>query len=60
MVSALTSRTRKPKWERARFKGIRRRYLEKMYRRDCRVERDMSGYVDDRDGEESSEEGSIA
>ena len=60
VVSVLTSRKRKPKWERARLRGIRRRYLEKMYRRDCRVEREMSGYVDESDGEESSEEESIA
>ena len=52
MVFVLTSRKRKPKWERARLKGIRRRNVEKMEH--------WRGYVDESDGEEYFEEESIA
>ena len=50
LVFVFTSRERKPKWERARLRGIKRRYLDKIYRGDCRVGREMKGYVDERDG----------
>ena len=61
MVFVLKSRKRKPVWGRARHKGIQRRYLEKLYRRDRRLERERRiGYVVESDGEECSEEESIA
>ena len=47
VVFVLTSRVRKPKWERARLRGIRRR--------DCNKE-DYWNYVDGNVGEESPEE----
>ena len=55
MVFAFTSRKRQRKVERARLKGIQRRYREKMYRRGC-MERERRRYVDEGGGEESSEE----
>ena len=63
MVFVVTSRKRKPKWERARRKGIGKRYVERMChwrRKGRREEREWSGYVDERDSEESSEEESVA
>ena len=60
LVPVLTSRKRKPKSERARIRGIRRRHLEKMYRKNCRIEREVRGYVDESDGEGPCEEESIA
>ena len=60
MVFVLTSRKREPKWERARHKGIQKRYIERLYRRDRRIKRASDGYVDEGDGGESSEEESVA
>ena len=55
MVSVLTSRKRKPRWERARHEGIARRYNERMTRRFGRRR-----YIEESDSGESSEEESIA
>ena len=63
MVFVLTSRKRKPKWERARRKGIVKRYVEWVChwrRKGRRTEREWSGHVDEMDSEESSEEESVA
>ena len=51
MVFVLTSKVRKPKWGRARLRGIRRR---------DRAKEDYWKYFDGNVGEESSEEESIA
>ena len=51
MVCVFTSKVRKPKWERARLRGIRRR---------DRAKEDYCNYFDGSVGEESSEEESIA
>ena len=67
MVSVLTSMDQKPRWVRARRKGIGKRYVERVchWRREERREkrrrkREWSGYVDEGDDEESSEEESVA
>ena len=60
MVFVFTSRKRKLEWERARLKGIGKRYVERLCRRGRRNEREWNGYVDERDSEESSEEERVA
>ena len=46
MVFVPTSRERKPHWERAQRKGIRKRYFEKLCRRNDRMERERGiGYA---------------
>ena len=63
MVCVFTSRKRKPKWERARRKGIVKRYVERVChwrRKGRRTDREWSGYVDESGGEGSSEEESVA
>ena len=59
MVFVLTSRKRKPKWERAQHEGIVRRCEERMNRRYYK-ERERRRRADDSDSEESSEEEGIA
>ena len=59
VVFVLTSRERKPKWERARLEGIRRRCKERMTRRYCR-EQERRRCADESAGAESFEEESIA
>ena len=67
MVFVLTSKKQKPKFVRARHKGIGRRYVERVcrWRREERRERrrrkrEWSGYVNEGEREESSEEESVA
>ena len=59
MVSVLTSRKRKPRWERMRLEAIRRRRIHKRNSRFLR-EPVRRWYSDESSSEESSEEGSIA
>ena len=59
MVSALTSRRRKSKWERARREGITRRLNEGMTRRHFEYQEKMRR-AEESDSEESSEEESIS
>ena len=56
MVFVLTSRERKPKWERARMKGIQKRRRDKLDRSSDRVGRSRRRYFVEDDSEESSEE----
>ena len=60
LVSILTSRKRQPRWERARLRRIRRRYIERMMRRCDRSSEGWSEEGSESSGEESSKEESIA
>ena len=56
MVSVLTSRKLKPKWERARLRRLKRRYVERMIRKIERIRKEENVGVYESGGEESSEE----
>ena len=59
MVSVLTSRKRKPRWERMRLEAIKRRRIRKKNNRFLR-EPVRRWYADENNSEETSEEESIA
>ena len=47
LVSVLTSRKRKPKWERARLRGLRKRLIERLERRNAMVREERFGGDDE-------------
>ena len=47
LVSVLTSRKRKPKWERARLRGLRKRRIAYLKRRNAMVREERYGWFDE-------------
>ena len=47
LVSVLTSRKRKPKWERARLRGLRKRLIQRLKRRNVMIREERFGGDDD-------------